>query len=136
MRTKRERHMKAGGEVERERSIRALRRELAERQAQMQHLDVESAKAQTRLENMIERLNTDYRMTVEMSTPYRSARTWMSAGAGARGRAALADLRFGRCRCWNAPRGIKEGMNERCSASPPSARGVQRPATRSRQGHR
>ena len=73
MRTKRERRMKAGSEVERrEQSIRALRRELAQLQAQMQHLDVESAKAQTRLENMIERLNTDYEMTVEYAQTQRT----------------------------------------------------------------
>lgn len=73
MRTKRERRMKAGSEVERrEQSIRALRRELAQLQTQMQHLDVESAKAQTRLENMIERLNTDYEMTVEYAQTQRT----------------------------------------------------------------
>ena len=83
MRTKRERRMKAGSEVERrEQSIRALRRELAQLQAQMQHLDVESAKAQTRLENMIERLNTDYEMTVEYAQTQRTD----SGMAGARER--------------------------------------------------
>ena len=73
MRTKRERRMKAGSEVERrEQSIRALRRELAQLQAQMQHLDVESAKAQTRQENMIERLNTEYEITVEYAQTQRT----------------------------------------------------------------
>ena len=73
IRTKREWRMKAGSEVERrEQNIRVLRRELSQLQAEMQKLDVESAKAQTRLENMIERLNTDYEMTVEYAQTQRA----------------------------------------------------------------
>ncbi len=73
MRTKRERRAAAGSEVERrEQTIRLTRRELAALKQEMQSDEVAIAKAQTRLESAIERLNTDYEMTVEFAMSKRS----------------------------------------------------------------
>ena len=68
IRMKRERRAAAGNEVERrEQTIRLTRRELSALQQEMQNIEISKAKAQTRLENVIERLNTDYEMTVEFA---------------------------------------------------------------------
>lgn len=73
MRTKRERRVSAGSEVERrEQSIRVTRRELSALKQEMQNVEVAIAKAQTRLENAIERLNADYEMTVEYAMTQKS----------------------------------------------------------------
>ena len=72
IRTKRERRMKAGSEVERREQTSVSAPRALSAAGEMQKLDVESAKAQTRLENMIERLNTDYEMTVEYAQTQRA----------------------------------------------------------------
>lgn len=73
MRTKRERRAAAGNEAERrEQTIRVTRRELSALKQEMQNAEVAIAKAQTRLESAIERLNTDYEMTVEFALTQRS----------------------------------------------------------------
>ena len=73
IRMKRERRVSAGSEVERrEQTIRATRRELSALKQEMQTIEVSIAKAQTRLENAIERLNSDYEMTVEFAMTKRS----------------------------------------------------------------
>ena len=73
MRTKRERRAVAGNEAERrEQTIRVTRRELSALKQEMQNAEVAIAKAQTRLESAIERLNTDYEMTVEFALTQRS----------------------------------------------------------------
>lgn len=73
MRTKRERRAAAGNEAERrEQTIRVTRRELSALKQEMQNAEVAIAKAQTRLESAIERLNIDYEMTVEFALTQRS----------------------------------------------------------------
>lgn len=73
MRTKRERRAVAGNEAERrEQTIRVTRRELSALKQEMQNAEVAIAKAQTRMESAIERLNTDYEMTVEFALTQRS----------------------------------------------------------------
>ena len=73
MRTKRERRAAAGNEAERrEQTIRVTRRELSALKQEMQNAEVAIAKAQTRMESAIERLNTDYEMTVEFALTQRS----------------------------------------------------------------
>lgn len=66
IKSKRERRMKAGSEVERkEQQIRSLRRELNIVQNEMRDIEVAQAKAETRLETSMERLSTTYEMTFE-----------------------------------------------------------------------
>lgn len=73
IRMKRERRSAAGSEMERrEQTIRMTRRELSALKQEMQTIEISAAKAQTRLENCIERLNTDYEMTVEYAMTKRS----------------------------------------------------------------
>lgn len=64
MKSKRERRLKAGNEVERkDGQIRQLRRELNILQNEMREVEVAQAKAETRLETSMERLSTTYEMT-------------------------------------------------------------------------
>lgn len=66
IKSKRERRMKVGNEVERkEQQVRALRRELNIIQNDMRDIEVSQAKAETRLETSMERLSTTYEMTFE-----------------------------------------------------------------------
>lgn len=66
IKSKRERRMKVGNEVERkEQQVRALRRELNVIQNDMRDIEVSQAKAETRLETSMERLSTTYEMTFE-----------------------------------------------------------------------
>ena len=66
IKSKRERRMKVGNEVERkEQQIRALRRELNIVQNDMRDIEVAQAKAETRLETSMERLSSTYEMTFE-----------------------------------------------------------------------
>ena len=66
MKSKRERRLKAGNEVERkDAQIRALRRELNVLQNDMRDVDVTQAKTETRLETTLERLSSTYEMTFE-----------------------------------------------------------------------
>lgn len=66
MKSKRERRMKIGYEVERKDSqIRVLRRELQELHNDIRDTEVLQAKTETRLETMMERLSTTYEMTFE-----------------------------------------------------------------------
>lgn len=66
MKSKRERRMKAGNEVERkEQQIRQLRRDLNIVQNEMREVEVAIAKAETRLETSMERLSATYEMTFE-----------------------------------------------------------------------
>lgn len=63
---KRERRMKAGNEVERkEMSIRQLRRELNALQNEEREVGESKVKAETQLENALERLSSTYEMTYE-----------------------------------------------------------------------
>lgn len=65
---KRERRMKSGSEVERkEASIRQLRRELNVLQNEERELGENRVKAETQLENALERLSTTYEMTYEFA---------------------------------------------------------------------
>lgn len=65
---KRERRMKAGSEVERkEQSIRQLRRELNVLQNEEREIGEHRVKAETRLENALDRLSTTYEMTFEFA---------------------------------------------------------------------
>lgn len=64
--SKRERRMKAGSEVERkENQIRQLRRELNVFQNEIREVEIEKAKAETKLDTSMERLSTTYEMTFE-----------------------------------------------------------------------
>ena len=66
IKSKRERRMKVGNEVERkEQQVRALRRELNVIQNDMRDIEVSQAKAETRLETSMERLSATYEMTFE-----------------------------------------------------------------------
>lgn len=66
IKSKRERRMKVGNEVERkEQQVRALRRELNVIQNDMRDIEVSQAKAETRLETSMERLSSTYEMTFE-----------------------------------------------------------------------
>lgn len=66
IKSKRERRMKVGNEVERkEQQVRALRRELNIIQNDMRDIEVSQAKAETRLETSMERLSATYEMTFE-----------------------------------------------------------------------
>ncbi|MFR8213858.1 MAG: chromosome segregation protein SMC, partial [Longicatena caecimuris] len=66
MKSKRERRLKAGNEVERkDGQIRQLRRELNVLQNEMREVEVAQAKAETRLETSMERLSSTYEMTFE-----------------------------------------------------------------------
>lgn len=68
MKSKRERRMKAGSEVERkEQQIRQLRRDLNILQNEQRDVEVSQAKAETRLETSLERLSTTYEMTFEFA---------------------------------------------------------------------
>lgn len=68
IKSKRERRMKAGSEVERkEQQIRSLRRELNVVQNEMRDIEVAQAKAETRLETSMERLSATYEMTFEFA---------------------------------------------------------------------
>ena len=64
MKSKRERRMKAGSEVERkDTQIRQLRRDLNILQNDEREVEVQQAKAETRLETALERLSSTYEMT-------------------------------------------------------------------------
>lgn len=64
MKSKRERRMKAGSEVERkDAQIRQLRRDLNILQNDEREVEVKQAKAETRLESALERLSSTYEMT-------------------------------------------------------------------------
>lgn len=64
MKSKRERRMKAGSEVERkDAQIRQLRRDLNILQNDEREVEVQQAKAETRLETALERLSSTYEMT-------------------------------------------------------------------------
>lgn len=66
MKSKRERRLKAGNEVERkDGQIRQLRRELNVLQNEMREVEVAQAKAETRLETSMERMSSTYEMTFE-----------------------------------------------------------------------
>ena len=66
MKSKRERRLKAGNEVERkDGNIRKLRRELNVLQNDMRDTEVTRAKVETRLETSLERLSSTYEMTFE-----------------------------------------------------------------------
>lgn len=66
IKSKRERRMKVGNEVERkEQQIRSLRRDLNIVQNEMRDIEVAQAKAETRLETSMERLSSTYEMTFE-----------------------------------------------------------------------
>lgn len=66
MKTKRERRMKAGSDVERkEQQIRQIRRDLNILQNEQRDVEVAQAKAETRLESSLERLSATYEMTFE-----------------------------------------------------------------------
>lgn len=64
--SKRERRMKAGMDVDRkENQIRELRRELNILQNEEREVDMQRVKSETKLENALERLSTTYEMTFE-----------------------------------------------------------------------
>lgn len=66
MKSKRERRMKAGSEVERkDAQIRQLRRDLNILQNEQREVEVSQAKAETKLETTLERLSSTYEMTFE-----------------------------------------------------------------------
>lgn len=66
MKSKRERRMKAGSEVERkEQQIRQLRRDLNILQNEQRDIEITQAKAETKLESSMERLSSTYEMTFE-----------------------------------------------------------------------
>lgn len=66
MKQKRERRMKAGSEAERnDNIIREKRRELNQLQNEQRDVEVNIAKAETNLENVLNRLSTTYEMTYE-----------------------------------------------------------------------
>lgn len=66
MKSKRDRRMKAGSEVERkDAQIRSLRRELNVLQNDIRDVEVTQAKLETRLETTLERLSATYEMTFE-----------------------------------------------------------------------
>lgn len=66
MKSKRERRMKAGSEVERkDAQIRQLRRDLNILQNEQREVEVAQAKAETKLETTLERLSSTYEMTFE-----------------------------------------------------------------------
>lgn len=66
MKSKRERRMKAGSEVERkEQQIRQLRRDLNILQNEQRDIEITQAKAETKLETSMERLSSTYEMTFE-----------------------------------------------------------------------
>lgn len=66
MKSKRERRMKAGNEVERkDQQIRQLRRELNILQNEQREVEVAQAKAETKLETSMDRLSATYEMTFE-----------------------------------------------------------------------
>lgn len=68
MKSKRERRMKSGNEVERkEQMIRQLRRELNELQSEMRAIEIDQAKSETKLESALERLSSTYEMTFEFA---------------------------------------------------------------------
>lgn len=68
MKSKRERRMKAGGEVERkEQQIRQLRRTLNDLQNDARTVELEQVKAETNLEHAINRLSNTYEMTFEFA---------------------------------------------------------------------
>lgn len=66
MKIKRERRMKAGSEVERkEQQIRQMRRDLNILQNEEREVEVNQAKAETKLEGSLDRLSSTYEMTFE-----------------------------------------------------------------------
>lgn len=66
MKSKRERRMKAGSEVERKDvQIRQLRRNLNVLQNEQREVEIAQAKAETKLDSTMERLSTTYEMTFE-----------------------------------------------------------------------
>lgn len=66
MKARRERRLKAGNEVERkDAQIRQLRRDLNVFQNEVRDVEIEKAKAETKLEASMERLSTTYEMTFE-----------------------------------------------------------------------
>lgn len=66
MKSKRERRMKAGNEVERkDQQIRQLRRDLNILQNEQREVEVSQAKAETKLETSMDRLSATYEMTFE-----------------------------------------------------------------------
>lgn len=68
MKTKRERRMKVGNEVERkEQQIRQTRRDLNTLQNENRDVEIAQAKAETRLENCLERLSATYEMTFDFA---------------------------------------------------------------------